>query len=54
LKREAKMSREGKVKRKNVCMEKKERKIEKWWEKYVYERMKESNWKRKKEEKKKR
>jgi hypothetical protein len=29
LKREAKMSREGKVKRKNVCMEKKERKIEK-------------------------
>jgi hypothetical protein len=29
LKREMKMSREGKVKTKNMCMEKKERKIEK-------------------------
>jgi hypothetical protein len=27
LKREKKMSREGKIKRKNMCMEKKERKI---------------------------
>jgi hypothetical protein len=29
FKREIKMSREGKVKRKNMCMEKKKRKIEK-------------------------
>jgi hypothetical protein len=29
MKREIKMSREGKVKKKNMCMEKKERKIEK-------------------------
>jgi hypothetical protein len=29
LRREIKMSREGKVKRKNMCMEKRERKIEK-------------------------
>jgi hypothetical protein len=36
LKREEKMSREGKNKEKSMCMEKKERKIEKKSEKNIY------------------